>query len=81
MIDVFCKKGAFSYILQINEYYLLGSDMDKKSAYKIFSDWYEGCVENGIEPEEIVAMMGGMALITNEELVERLQGDGEIPSY
>jgi hypothetical protein len=55
--------------------------MDKKSAYKIFSDWYEGCVENGIEPEEIVAMMGGMALITNDELVERLQADGEIPSY
>ena len=55
--------------------------MDKKSAHKIFSDWYESCLENGIEPEEIVAMMGGMALITNDELVERLQADGEIASY
>lgn len=55
--------------------------MDKKKAYEEFSKWYEKCLDNGIEPEEIVAQMGGMALITNDELVQRLQDDGEIPSY
>jgi precorrin-6x reductase len=55
--------------------------MDKQIAFKQFSDWYESCLESGIEPEEVVSMMGGMALVTNEELVERLQIDGEIPSY
>jgi len=55
--------------------------MDKKIAYAQFSEWYEKCLENGIEPEEIVSMMGGMALITNDELVERLQSEGDIPSY
>ena len=55
--------------------------MDKEEAYKVFSEWYEACLENGIEPEEIVARMGGMALVTDDELVERLQNDGDIPSY
>lgn len=55
--------------------------MDKSKAFEIFSNWYESCLENGIEPEEIVSQMGGMALITNDELVERLQNDGEINSY
>jgi hypothetical protein len=54
---------------------------DVNAAHKVFSDWYEGCLENGIFPEEAVAKMGGMALITNDELVDRLQDDGEIPSY
>ena len=50
-------------------------------AFKIFSDWYDACLENGLEPEEAVAKMGGMALITDDELVGRLQDDGSIPSY
>jgi hypothetical protein len=54
---------------------------DVNEAHKVFSDWYEACLENGILPEEAVAQMGGMALITNDELVDRLQDDGEIPSY
>ena len=34
-----------------------------------------------IEPEEIVSQMGGMALLTNDELVDRLIEEGEINSY
>jgi hypothetical protein len=55
--------------------------VDKQKAYKEFSEWHERCLENGLEPEEIVSMVGGIALVTNEELVERLQNDGDIPSY
>lgn len=55
--------------------------MDKSKAFDIFNDWYNACLDNGIEPEEIVAQMGGMALITNDELVDRLVEEGEIPSY
>ena len=55
--------------------------MDKAKAFQIFEDWYNACIENGIEPEEIVAQMGGMALITNDELVDRLIDEGEIASY
>ena len=50
-------------------------------AAELFSKWYEACLEAGVEPEEAVSTMGGMALITNDELVDRLQDDGEIPSY
>ena len=52
-----------------------------EEAFKVFSDWYEACLEKGILPEEAVSRMGGMALITNDELVDRLEEDGEIPSY
>jgi hypothetical protein len=55
--------------------------MDKSKALKVFGDWYDACLENGIEPEEIVYQMGGMALITNDELVDRLVDEGEIPAY
>ena len=55
--------------------------VDIESAAKFFSDWYEACLEAGVEPEEAVAKMGGMALVTNEELVGKLQDEGDIPSY
>lgn len=32
-----------------------------------FSNWYEKCIENGIEPEAVVADVGEMKLITNLE--------------
>lgn len=54
--------------------------MDKEKAFKKFKSWYEHCCEDGIEPAEIVAWMG-MALITDEDLVAKLQDTGEIPSY
>ena len=55
--------------------------MDKDQAFEKFSEWYESCLENGIEPEEIVSMMGEMALITDPELVDKLEDSGDIPSY
>lgn len=55
--------------------------MSKEEAFKQFSEWYEACLENGIEPEEIVAMMGGMALVTDEDVVSKLQEAGDIPTY
>ncbi len=55
--------------------------MSKEQALEKFSQWYEECVESGLEPEEIVARMGGMALVTDEDLVDRLREEGEIPSY
>lgn len=55
--------------------------MSADQAFEMFSMWYERCLESGIEPEKIVGMMGGMALITDEELISRLQSDGEIPSF
>ena len=50
-------------------------------ATTLFGEWYEACLEAGIEPEEAVSKMGGMALITDDELVDRLEDDGDIPSY
>ena len=41
--------------------------MTEEEAFQIFSDWYERCLESGIEPEAIVAMMGGMTLVTDPE--------------
>jgi len=55
--------------------------MNEDMAFENFSKWYEQCVENGLEPERVVARMGGMALITDEDLVNRLQDEGDNPSY
>lgn len=55
--------------------------MSKEEALEKFSEWYQGCIEAGLEPEMIVYMMGGMALITDKELVDRLEDEGEIPNY
>ena len=55
--------------------------MSKDEAFKYFSQWYESCLENGIAPEEVIAEAGGMALITDESLIEQLQADGLIPAY
>jgi predicted HicB family RNase H-like nuclease len=55
--------------------------MNKEQAFEKFSDWYESCLEAGIEPEEVVAMMGEMALLTDPETVEKLQNEGVINNY
>lgn len=55
--------------------------MTIEEAFDAFSGWYEQCLENGIEPEEVVSRMGGMALVTDEELVDKLQDQGDIPTY
>ena len=38
-----------------------------------FEEFYEYCLENGIEPESIVADQGEMLLLTNQEDVDRCQ--------
>lgn len=55
--------------------------MNKNEAFRIFSEWYESCIENGIEPEEIVWQMGGVALVTDQDLVDRLESNGDIRGY
>jgi hypothetical protein len=55
--------------------------MSKDEAFEQFISWYEKCVENGIEPEEIVQMMGEMALVTDGDIVDKLQENGDISSY
>ena len=55
--------------------------MRSEQALEKFSKWYNDCLESGLEPEAIVAKMGGMALVTDEELVERLINEGSIPDY
>lgn len=45
----------------------------RESAVKKFSEWYEFCLENGIEPEEIVSEFGEMILITNPETTEKIK--------
>lgn len=52
--------------------------MNMDEAFEKFSEWYEACLDSGVSPEDVVAKMGGMALITNEELIEKLQNEGEI---
>lgn len=43
--------------------------MTKDEALSGFEDWYNACLEAGIEPEEIVSEVGGMRLITDEETI------------
>ena len=50
-------------------------------AFEAFSNWYNECIEAGIEPEEVVFKMGGMALLTDSELVDRLIVDGDIADH
>jgi len=52
--------------------------MSKDDALKAFSRWYESCLENGLVPEEIIGEMGGMALITDEGIIEGLKAEGLI---
>lgn len=73
--EVSSRKKLFFQVLNQEQ------EMSKEEAFKQFSEWYEACLENGIEPEEIVAMMGGMALVTDEDVVSKLQEAGDIPTY
>ena len=43
----------------------------RASALEAFEDWYEKCLESGIEPESIVEEVGEMKLLVNEEQIER----------
>ena len=39
-------------------------------AYETFSNWYESCLESGIDPNDVVQQMGGMFLLTDEVLID-----------
>jgi hypothetical protein len=52
--------------------------MNEEDAFELFSKWYEQCLESGLEPEKIVSKMGGMVLITDEDLIDKLRDGGII---
>jgi hypothetical protein len=41
-------------------------------ATRMFSEWYEYCLEKGIEPESIVENYGEMKLITDIDIIEKI---------
>ena len=41
-----------------------------EDAYKQFEEWYENCLENGIEPEKVVEKGGEMMLLVNEDQIK-----------
>ena len=43
-----------------------------EEAYDKFMEWYDACINAGIEPEDVVANVGGMMLITDEEQIEKI---------
>lgn len=43
--------------------------MTLEDARLLFEEWYESCLENGISPEDVVSDVGGMQLITDEEMI------------
>jgi hypothetical protein len=45
----------------------------EQTAHEMFAAWYEYCLSNGIEPEQIVSEFGDMMLITDSELIERIE--------
>ena len=49
----------------------------RETALKAFEDWYEKCLESGIEPESVVEEMGEMKLLVNEEQIERYENSAE----
>ena len=52
--------------------------MTSTEAYEQFSKWYENCLENGLDPNEIIQKMGGLFLLTNQPLIDRLKDEGVI---
>jgi hypothetical protein len=45
----------------------------RQVAAEMFSDWYNYCLENGVEPEEVVEEFGEMLLITDSETIEKIR--------
>ena len=44
--------------------------MTFEDAYKQFEEWYENCLENGIEPEKVVEKVGEIMLLVNEDQIK-----------
>jgi hypothetical protein len=45
----------------------------KQVASEMFSEWYNFCLENGVEPEEVVEEFGDLLLVTDSETIEKIQ--------
>lgn len=45
----------------------------RASASDMFDEFYNFCLENGIEPEQIVKDYGEMMLVTNQEDVDKCE--------
>jgi hypothetical protein len=50
--------------------------MTDQDALEQFENWYSSCINNGIEPEKIVRLIGNMELVTNESVIEFLDKEG-----
>ena len=42
-------------------------------AFEAFEEWYEKCLESGIEPEAIVERVGEMKLLVNQDQIDRYE--------
>ena len=45
----------------------------RETASDMFDEFYNFCLENGIEPEQIVKDYGEMMLVTNQEDVDKCE--------
>lgn len=52
--------------------------MSFDEAYERFSMWYQSCIESGIDPNDVIRKMGGMFLLTDEKIIEKLELEGTI---
>lgn len=43
-----------------------------EKAAELFDDWYQFCLENGVEPEKVVEAYGEMLLITDSDMIEKI---------
>ncbi len=51
----------------------MSDDFGQDKALEVFENWYERCLENGIEPEAVVERVGEMKLLVNMEQIERYE--------
>jgi hypothetical protein len=47
--------------------------MDSDKALSMFEEWYDACLEHGIEPEQVVEQVGEMKLLVNEEQIKAFE--------
>jgi hypothetical protein len=68
-----------SSFFSLDCYLMEESNIENDSAIKqgaasdMFDEFYNFCLENGIEPEQIVKDYGEMMLVTNQEDVDRCE--------
>jgi len=47
-------------------------------ACEVFSKWYQDCLENGIDPNDVIQNQGGMYLLTDDDVINKLKEQGVI---